>query len=321
MMEIVEVGQAANTAIVEANVRHENLIENWVKYCDVSALTQRSYNAAAKSLLQFLSLNRLELSAESLIEYREWLKANRATTSARTYFSIAKIFVKWLAKTGVCRCDYSDGVKGVKLDISTHNRDSLTIDEAVAAIKSIKGDGLIERRNRAILAMLFCLGLRTIELARMDIGDIERRRGVWTVKIWGKARAGKVDSLILPPQVKKLLDEYLELRGKLSPSMPLFASTSRRNRNARLETQTFSRLAKRVFRQIGIDSARVTCHSARHSFATWNIEHGTSLDETSKALRHKSTAVTEVYRNDDKVFSNKATRTAADLFFSQYWKE
>ena len=155
-----------------------------------------------------------------------------------------------------------------------------------------------------------CCGLRTIEVVRLDCGDIEKRRGKYFLRIWGKARAGKVDSVCL---LKQLLDEYLKSRGKVSAAEPLFVSASR---SSRLQTQSISRLAKRAMKAVGLNSRRLVAHSLRHSFANNALSAGVDIRQVSKAMRHKSQAVTEVYLHDADLLNNPAAEVVTRNLFS-----
>lgn len=297
----------------------EPLINQWIIECDVQPLTAKSYHTAAKVFINWLISSRVQLSEVALIDYREWLKHNRSTSSAKLYFVICRKLTAWLAKRGYIAANYGDGLKGIKLDTSVHSRDSLTLEESVEVLDSMAnaGDNEISLRNNAIMTLLICCGLRCCEVVRADVGDIEKRRGVWCMKVHGKARSGKNDSIVLPLEVKEVIDKYLVIRGKVKDAEPLFVSTSRRCKNQRLQTQTISRLAKRAFKGVGIESKRITCHSCRHTCATIALESGASLDEVSKNLRHKSVAVTEIYRHDVQFFTNKTTKTVAGVIFAR----
>lgn len=295
----------------------EGLINQWIIECDVQPLTAKSYNAAAKVFVNWLISNDVTLSETALIDYREWLKLNRSVSSAKLYFTICRKLTAWLAKRGYISANFGDGLKGIKLDSSVHARDALTLAETVEVLQSMTGETEKALRDNAIMTLLICCGLRCCEVVRADIGDIEKRRGIWCMKVHGKGRSGKNDSIVLPVEVKEVIDKYLAIRGKVKDTVPLFVSTSRRCKNQRLQTQTISRLAKRAFKNVGIESKRITCHSCRHTCATIALESGTSLDEVSKNLRHKSVAVTEIYRHDVQFFTNKTTNNVAGVIFAR----
>lgn len=296
----------------------DELISQWIVECDVAAGTQKSYRTAIKSLVGYLRSNNVTLSENVLISYREWLKSKKETSTAKLFFGRAKKFTAWLAKRGYIACNYADGLKGVALDTTVHSKDALTVDEVIDTLQTFStAKKEIELRNKAIMYLLINCGLRSCEVIRADVGDIEKRRGVWTMKIWGKGRSGKNDSIVLPEEVKEIIDEYLKVRGKVKANEPLFTSTSRRNYGQRIQTQNISRLAKRTFKAAGIDSKRITCHSTRHTNATIALDFGVSLDDVSKNLRHRSTAVTEIYRHDEKTFTNQTNRKVAAIIFGK----
>jgi integrase len=65
-------------------------------------------------------------------------------------------------------------------------------------------------RNFAILMLLARLGLRSIEVARLELDDLDWRAGEIVVR--GKAR--RDDRLPLPTDVGEALTGYLALRGR-----------------------------------------------------------------------------------------------------------
>ena len=293
------------------------VIEQWVREADVAALTEKSYRAAANAFAAYLSSNKVVLSETALIEYREHLKRTRAVSTAKLYFGLARKFTAWMAKRGYISFNYGEGLKGVKLAADVHNRDAVSANDAAEAIAAVSGTDKISVRNRAIMSVLAGCGLRSVEVVRLDVKDMEKRRGVWTLRVHGKARAGKSDTVVLPDEVKAEIDAYMKMRGRVNANAPLFVSESRRNAGARLHTQTVSGLVKAAFRKIGIDSARITCHSLRHANATIALDAGVDIDSVALNLRHRSTATTSIYRHDTKVFTNDCNRVVAREIFGR----
>lgn len=293
----------------------ELIVEQFIRESDVSKLTAKSYRCASKIFMNWLESNGQEISEDALIDYREWLKATRAATSARLYFTIAKKFTSWLARRGYVARDFSYGVKTVKIDAGTHRRDALTPAEIAEILATFKGDSVKVLRDRAIFTLMAATGLRCVEVTRLKIGSIERRGEKWTLKVHGKARDGELDTVILPSEVKSIIDKYLTLakRARVSSSEPLFTSLSNRNRHKKLDVQSISKMVKAAMRAAGYDSPRLTCHSLRHSNATIALDHGADLDSVALNLRHRSTEVTAVYRHDQKILRNKTNLIVASV--------
>lgn len=309
---------STTAVVVDSNPFNKATLQDWIEFCDVQPCTLRTYNKAIENFLGYLKNNGIaQPTREDVISYREWLLADGyKVSSARLYLTIVKKFFKWLSSKGLY-LNVADEVK-LPVDNSTeHAHDALSLDEARQAISSFKGTDEKSLRDKCIMALMICCGLRSVEVCRLDIGDFEKRKGVWFVCVHGKARDGKVDTVQVSEQVKKILDDYLSVRAGAKKGTPLFVSTANRNRGQRLETQTVSRLAKKVFAEIGIVSKRVTCHSCRATAITLMLKAGVPMREVQRVARHRSATTTEIYAHDIDAFNNRGVKTLSNLLFSK----
>lgn len=268
-----------------------------------------------KNFTQWLADNNVAvINRDAVISYRDNLLKNLAPTTCRLYVACVKLFIKFLASKGICP-DFTAHFKGVKLSNDEHHRDALTVDESKFVFHSMTGADEKSLRDKAIVGLMLATGLRCVEVTRLDVADIEKRGKKFFLKVHGKARQGKQDRVALPAQCANLIADYLKLRGTVSTTEPLFTSTSRRCYGQRLQPQTISRTCKKVLVDAGFESPRLTAHSLRHSFATTALTAGVELRQVSKALRHKSVVVTEIYLHDLDAMTNTATATVAGLIF------
>ena len=307
-----------NEAVVIANNPFAaSVVADWIAFCDVQPCTQRTYDKAVASFVGYLKSNGIEQpQREDVIAYRKWLLANKYKVStSRLYVTVVKKFFKWLASRSLYPNVAAD-VKLPELTTDEHARDALTLDESRAAIFSFTGKSEKELRDKAIMSLMIGCGLRSIEIVRLDIGDIEKRRGQWFIRVHGKARAGKTDSVAISPELKKLVDEYMNVRPVGKKGTPLFVSTANRNRGQRLQTQSISRLAKKTFAKIGIESDRVTCHSCRHTAATLMLEAHVDVRRVQKIMRHRSASTTEIYAHDLSRYNNDGVQILSRLLFA-----
>lgn len=196
-----------------------------------------------------------------------------------------------------------------------HKKDALSIKQAKALQKTIKGNSLKNLRDKAIIAVLLTTGIRTIECVRSNISDIRQIEGNYFLFVQGKGRSDKAESVLIAPKVYEKIQAYLKARKasgeKVLKNSPLFVSTANRNKNARLDTQTIRKMVKANLREIGIDTPTITCHSLRHTAATIMIQHGEKLYNVQMVLRHKSIATTMIYNNAVTRMKNRAEMTAA----------
>lgn len=306
-------------AIVEVgNSFSEALVADWLAFnADKAEATVRTYGKAIANFFQWIADNNVtNPRREDVIYYRDQLAATKKISTARLYTTALKVFSKWLASNGLY-LDFAAGVGTPKLDEEgeTHSREALTLDEAKNVLNSFKGKTDIKSlRDALILRTMMNSGLRSCEICRLDTTDIEKRHGKIFLRVWGKGRKGKTARVEISKTIYNMILEYLNARGsKFKAGEPMFTSTANRNRGQRLQTQTVSRLAKKTFRSVGIDSPTVTCNSCRHFCATQLLLVGTDLERVRRLLRHKNSAVTQIYRHDISEATDTTVQTLSDL--------
>ena len=292
-------------------------VEDWIKFCDVKACTQKTYDKAVQSFVGYLKANSVAMpSREDVIAYRDnLLNDGYKVSTARLYLTVVKKFFRWLSSRSIYP-NVADGVKLPVVESEEHAHDALTVEEARQAIKSFAGSAERTLRDKCIMALMLNCGLRSIEVVRLDVGDLEKRKGIWFIKVHGKARSGKTSDVQISEPLKKMIDEYLSVRPKAKKGTPLFISSANRNRGQRLQTQSVSRLAKRVFANIGIVSERVTCHSCRATAVTLMLQAGVPIREVQRIVRHRSISTTEIYANDLNKFNVRGVQVLSNLLFA-----
>ena len=320
MMNLIEVQNAEMTT--KANPF--NYVSDWLDYVsDKTPSTVKTYTKAIKRWGIFLTDNNVTFPTRDTVrEYKKYLQSqvnadNLSDNTARLYLTAVKIFFRWLASENKYP-NVADGVAGIKVDTSTHRHDALTVDEGKKVLAGMTGKTEKDVRDKAIVALMMSCGLRSIEVVRLNIGDIEQRRGKFYMSVYGKGRSGKGDKVMLPPQCHELIKRYLNLRGDVDKKSPLFVSTSRSCKGARLQTQTISRLAKKAMVKVGCDSPRLTCHSLRHTAATIMLKAGVTDAQVQMILRHKSIVTTQIYRHDIDVYENEGTLYSANTLFKDW---
>ena len=316
-LQVVTVENTAAVSVVNHFSFSERLIFDWLKFnADKSAETVKTYNKALKNFFSFLKANSITAPCrDDVIRYRDELRATKSVGTAKLYLTAVKIFSRWLASTGSYP-NFADGVKAPKRDEAdeTHTREALTLDEAKQVLNSFSGTSEKTLRDKLIMRLMLNCGLRSVEVVRLDSTDIERRHGKIFLKVWGKGRSGKTARVEISKTIYDMILDYLNTRGaKCKTGEPMFTSTSNRNRGQRLQTQTVSRLAKKIFRSVGIDSPTVTCHSCRHTAATVMLLNGVDISKVQKILRHKSATTTEVYRHDITAANNDGVAILSGL--------
>lgn len=155
-----------------------------------------------------------------------------------------------------------------------------------AATVSIAAD----RRDDAVLELLYGSGMRVAELCGLDVGDIDIERRVVTVT----GKGSKQRQVLIHQQGARAVLTWLDgprsvLAGE-QPSLALFF-----NRRG-------SRLGPRDVRRIIDRRSPVPTHphALRHSFATHLLDGGADLRVVQELLGHASLQTTQVYTHVSK---------------------
>ena len=153
-------------------------------------------------------------------------------------------------------------------------------------------------RDRAIVNLMVRTGLRCVEVARANVGDVTfiGCDNVRVLMVQGKGRDEKDNYVVLTAAAWKPIREYLDTRKGAKDTDPLFVCESNHaTTDGRLTTRTISAIAKRGLRGVGLDNKAFTAHSLRHTAGTNILRAGGSLEQAQMMLRHASPSTTEIY--------------------------
>jgi integrase len=174
------------------------------------------------------------------------------------------------------------------------------IDDAAAAKLLRAARGSDDPFARLAVEFLARTGLRRSEFLDLRIDSVVQIGSAYWLHVpLGKLRTDRY--IPLHPQLKELLDEWLERRPANLREPYLFIEHGRRIGPERLR-----RAFAKVTREAGLGT--VTPHQLRHTLATQAINRGMSLEAIAALLGHRSMRMTMVY-------AKIANRTVADEYF------
>ncbi|PLX42104.1 MAG: tyrosine recombinase XerC [Deltaproteobacteria bacterium] len=166
----------------------------------------------------------------------------------------------------------------------------MSVDEVLHLLDSVKADGLLGARDKAILETLYATGVRVSELVSLSGKDIELTRGV--ARVLGKGKSER--EVVLTGPAIDALDSYFALRmeaGKpLEGKGPIFLNA----RGGRLTDRSVRRILDQWLTRAAI-AKKVSPHTLRHSFATHLLAGGADLRGIQELLGHKSLSTTQKY--------------------------
>jgi site-specific recombinase XerD len=145
-------------------------------------------------------------------------------------------------------------------------------------------------RDAAIVLLLARLGLRSIEVARLELSDLDWRAGELLVR----GKGGREDRLPLPDDVGKALAEYLTVRGRRE-LRHVFLTLRAPTRPIRPDL--VGDVVRRACERAGVE--QFTPHRLRHALASEMLAQGASLQDISQVLRHRHLSTTAIYAKVD----------------------
>jgi len=165
---------------------------------------------------------------------------------------------------------------------------AISADHVRQLLASIDRRTAIGRRDYAILLLLARLGLRSGEVAFLELDDIDWNAGQVSVR-------GKRNELPLPTEVGKAITSR---RAFLRAKAPI--------RGFRGASGVGS-IVRHSLKRAGIDAPTTGAHQFRHGLATKLLRQGASLSEIGELLGHRYPQTTKIYTKVD----IKALRTLA----------
>lgn len=145
-------------------------------------------------------------------------------------------------------------------------------------------------RDYAIMMLVARLGLRSIEVARLELRDVDWRAGELIIR----GKAGRWDRLPLPAQVGAAVVAYLSAGRNLEGARQLFL-TCRAPRGP-IRADLVGDVVERACRRAGLKV--VGPHRLRHALAG-ELRHGVGLAAIRQVLRHQDLATTALYAKVD----------------------
>ena len=293
----------------------DELYQAFAKYIDAKPKTVETYTKALRQLGGYFAEHHIDKpTREDVIAFREDLKATgHKPTTIQNYITAARLLFSWLEQAGIYP-NVAAHVKGAKLD-REHKKNYLTSRQVKAVLADIDRTTLQGKRDYAMLVLMVTGGLRTVEVERADIGDMQTLGDSTVLYIQGKGRDEKTEYVKLDAHVEAAIRDYLKARGEAKPDAPLFASTSNNNRGKRMTTRAISGIAKAHMLEAGYNSDKLTAHSLRHTAVTLSLLAGQPLEEVQQFARHANISTTMIYNHALDKAKNGCSAAIANAIF------
>lgn len=225
---------------------------------------------------------------------RGWLaqlaRKHAASSIARKVAAV-RTWMRWMRRRGIIAVSPADQLVTPKVRRGLPTL--LSVDAAREVVETPQGEGMVARRDRAILETLYGSGLRVSELCGLDLWAVDVATA--SARVLGKGRKER-----MVPLGRKNLDaiaRWLEVRPemvhpkhKTQDPVALFLTT----RGARMYPRAVEYLVHE-YGAVGAGRADLHPHALRHTCATHMLDGGADLRSIQEMLGHASLSTTQRY--------------------------
>lgn len=302
--------------------KSQSIWQQFVMKCrrnNLSDTTIINYAKCFKLFLQYLEDNNIKNPTEdNVFEYRDYLLSiGKKASTVRLYLAGLKCFFKFCSHARLYE-NIAEDVKGPDMD-HLPKKDYFEEEQMAYLLEKVRAaEDKRCIRDYAIISLMASCGLRDTEVVNANWEDLDSMGAKWKLRVLGKGRDEKEEFVVIPQQIKEILDDYKRTLGYVPQgSDPIFTSQDHKalDKRNRLTVRSVSRIAKNRFIEAGFDSPRLTAHSLRRTTITLALKNGELLESAQQCARHKNLATTMIYNNALVAENNTVTQTVADAIF------
>ena len=147
-------------------------------------------------------------------------------------------------------------------------------------------------RNKLIIEMFYCTGIRRAELVSLHINNVDLSNK--TIKVLGKRNKERI--IPFNEELKKILIQYINIRKEITnivQSEYLFIT----NKGQQIYPKLVYTIVN-MYLSMVTTSEKTSPHVLRHTFATHMLNRGADLNAIKELLGHSNLAATEIYTHN-----------------------
>ena len=261
-----------------------------------SPASRRVYEYAIDQFIAwYCSEPRLAFNRIVVMRYRMYLESRHlAANTINQQLAAVRRLAHEAADAGLLSPELAAGisrVRGVK-QLGFRSGNWLSVEQSSEVLKHACGDSMREKRDYAMLAMLFGCGFRRSELVGLELDDIQMRQGHWAVvDLIGKG--GHIRTVPIPNWVKAALDQWT--RAANVTEGKIFRKVARKGRvwGKGLSQNVVWYVVRTCCQKAGLE--HIAPHDLRRTCAKLCHDRGGELEQIQFLLGHASVQTTERY--------------------------
>ena len=221
-----------------------------------------------------------DLRVGTIDQWRESI-GDRAESTRRHYLSTARNFTRWLIKEGLVETNPFDDLPPVKEPRRPPR--ALSPDQVGRVLSACRTS-----RDRAMVSLMVQTGVRAVEVARLEMAEVDFEAG--RIRVRGKG--GHERELPVPIEAMRDLLDYVK-GDRPTGSRWVFVSAA----GQRLQRRWVGKRLNRIMRDSGVHVSQDgrSAHALRHTAASDVLEQSLDLRVVQEMLGHKHLSSTQIY--------------------------
>lgn len=230
-----------------------------------------------------------------------WRYCERCARGAKPGYTNKRLFavrrfLQFVHARDGCRAELFNAVPHIaSFVVATPPTPALTESQRQQLLRAFPIGILGARRDLAMCRCMLDLGLRSAEVARLRLPDLDWPQRVLAVPA---IKRGRVRHVPIPAAVFRALRDYLENERPATASDALFVRTRTRIGQP-ITAMAVQAAAVRAYRRAGLPHAWHGSHRLRHTFATRLFARGATLKEIADLLGHRQLDSANLYTRVD----------------------
>ena len=266
-----------------------------------SEATIEAYCEVAHDFLAFLAAAEpaIPLSSVRITDVDRAIAAKSAprSLSRRTlqnYVTWLRNFIRFSEDRRLCMRGIADAIKVPRIYTNENLPPRLARDDVLRLLATTEGDRPADIRDRAILLLLIVYGLRSGEVRRLRLDDLDWNAETLRVK---RSKSSQTHRYPLSPSVAHAIFRYIREVRPSRPDRFLFYTT--RPPFRALTRSALGCVVRNRWRRLGFVGRSRGPHALRHAAAQHLLDQGMSFKVIGDFLGHANTSSTSIYAKVD----------------------
>lgn len=235
-----------------------------------------------------------ELRAGDVVGFVQWRAHQLHIKRAKLMTTALRSFLQYARYRGDLTLDLAAAIPTVANWSMTSIPRAIPADQVRTLLDSVDRRTAMGRRDYAILLLLARLGLRSSEVAFLELDNMDWTAGSLSVR----GKSGRRTELPLPADVGEAIVAYLQHGRPHSSSRRVFLRHKAPIRGF-VGQCAIGSVVRHAIERAGIHAPTHGTHQFRHALATQMLRGGASLTEIGELLGHRSPETTKIYAKVD----------------------